>query len=300
MVAILSISGSASAVSSALPLLNSSTSLTSMTTPSELQRDAHLAGADQRRQRLLELFIGGVDPLDLLLDLVAQVGGGGRRVDLQAGRRRLRRQPERVVGRRLARVDPGRGARALLPGLPSRRRHRLLVGRADQRRRLLGRRGLVGRSIRRHERSAFRVLGLAGGLVAVGLVLDRRDRQLRFGTSSRVMIGTCTGVGMKLNGPLCPAANPESWRRRGAAHKGGVERLGHLLELRRIDARHRVHDDERRQQQRREIGVGDDPPLVVGRFFGFFRAAPCRARYSRRGRARLRPRRARRRPDVSP
>ncbi len=31
------------------------------------------------------------------------------------------------------------------------------------------------------------------------------------GTTSRVMIGTWTGDGMKLNGDLCPAAKPELW-----------------------------------------------------------------------------------------
>ena len=44
-----------------------------------LQRDAHLAVADQRLERLGELFIGGVEPLDVLLDLIAQ--GGGRAAD---------------------------------------------------------------------------------------------------------------------------------------------------------------------------------------------------------------------------
>ena len=94
--------------------------------------------------------------------------------------------------------------------------------------------------------------------------------------TSRVMTGTCTGLGMKLNGPLSAAPNPVSLSIGRAAHKGGRERLRHLLEFRRVDRRHRVHDDEGREQQRHEIGVGNDPPLVVRGFFGFH-ALHCRS-----------------------
>ena len=66
-----------------------------------------------------------------------------------------------------------------------------------------------------------------------------------------------------------------------------VERLREAPDLLRVDLRDREHDDEEREEQRDEVGVADEPALVVdvllgasssGHRFGLL-SGPCRSSY---------------------
>ena len=45
--------------------------------------------------------------------------------------------------------------------------------------------------------------------------------------------------------------------------ENGIERVRYLSELLVVDPRHGVHDDEERQQQGDQIGIGKQPPFQV-------------------------------------
>ena len=64
-------------------------------------------------------------------------------------------------------------------------------------------------------------------------------------------------------------------RRRAGAAKGVAQRIGKHLVLADVDRRDRIHHDKEREQQRNEVGVRDQPALVVFHFLvEFFSGAP--------------------------